>query len=860
MAAPVVAQTISQQYRLNIPRQPLDSALKDFAQQTGLQIARLSDSGVGRSLVGPIIGEYQARDALNRLLTAQEGLTYKVVNDRTIAILKVGAAMYSNEISSAPVADALEHSQNESQPVSAQLKEFTLEEVMVTARYREESLQKTPISITALSARQIEARGINDIVKIAQFAPNVSMAPGGVRNGKAAVTFIRGVGQFDSSYAYEPGVGMYVDGVYIQTMFGTQFTLGDVESIQILRGPQGTLFGKNTEGGAVVVTNADPKGDNSGYVSAGYGNYNRRQFKGAFDIPLIDNKLFLRAAYGTENQDGYVDLIDYVCAHPGSSGNLKPATWGGSCKIGTEGSVDVQTARAALKWLPTDDLTVRFSVDMLQDRSNGPPDVLADIPDPNNLLDGYNNNIALPNFGIAYDSRFRPPDHYTSYQSSTNPRNGITTPNMSTVDSWGTTLKADWILSNELRLTSISAYRKYKGSSNYNIGQSPLPVSYGLIVNDNHQASEELRLSGTAFDKALEWTIGGYYSYGSNKLGGFYDVAFNNFAFTINDSAPKRSKAGFVHGLYHVTDKLSLEAGARYSDDWKRYTFDHAYIPGNAKVFPVTSNTARSSRIDPKLAVQYQWTTDLMTYIQYGTGYKAGGVNGHPNNSAEITHFDPETLRAYEAGSKSQWLDDRLRINGVVFYNDFKNLQLVVFPQGVVGGIQSNAGHAVIKGAELDAQAEPLRDLLIEMAAGYLDFNYKNLGTAGFDPNIRPAGLRLSDVAAYTPKYKGSMGIQYTANLHGYGLLTPRIDYYYQSRIYFDQRNVEEASQAGYGIFNARLTWSTSDAKWSVSAELNNVFDKFYWLNMSNLSASFGSFGGTPSMPRSFIFNLKRMF
>ncbi|MGE0113257.1 MAG: TonB-dependent receptor, partial [Steroidobacteraceae bacterium] len=560
--------------------------------------------------------------------------------------------------------------------------------------------------------------------------------------------------------------------------------------------------------------------------------------------------------------------IDYVCAHPGSSGNLKPATWGGSCKIGTEGSVDVQTARAALKWLPTDDLTVRFSVDMLQDRSDGPPDVLVSIPNPNNILDAYNLGSpfagppggAVATYGIPYDGRFMPSNHYISYQSLSNPSTGISTPNVNTVDSWGTTLKIDWTLLNDIRLTSISSYRKYSGQSFYNAGQSPLPVSYGVITNDNYQVSEEVRLSGTAFDKILEWTVGGYASYGSNKLGGFYDVAFYNFPFTINDSAPKRSKAGFVHGLIHVTDKLSVELGARYSDDWKEYTFDHAFIPSNFKVFPVTANVAKSSRIDPKFGVQYQWTPDFMTYAQYGTGYKAGGVNAHPNTPAEVVPFDPETLRAYEVGAKSQWFNNRLRINGDVFYNDFKNLQLVIFPAGVVGGIQSNAGHAVIKGAELDIQAEPVRDLTIDFAAGYLDFEYRELGAAGFDPVTRPSGIRLSDKAAYTPKYKGSLGIQYGFNMGDGGTLTPRVDYSYQSRVYFDQVNKEDASQSGYGIVNARLTWSAADSKWSATAELNNAFDKFYWVNMNNLSASFGSTAGTPSMPRNFMFSLKRTF
>jgi iron complex outermembrane recepter protein len=741
-----------------------------------------------------------------------------------------------------------------------------LEEVVVTARYRSEDLQKTPISIVSLSAETLEARGITDLVQVTQAAPNVTFAPGGPKSGNAAVLYIRGVGQFDSSYTLEPGVGVYFDGVYDQTLAGTQVSLGDIGSIEILRGPQGTLFGKNTEGGAVLISPVEPKGDDSAYIDAGYGSFNRRQLKAAFDLALIPSDLFLRVSFGSQNQDGYVKLEDWVCLHPGAANaNLKATTpSSGSCVVGTEGSLDDQTGRVALKWLPNENATVNLSVDWGQQNDGGPPDVMVGIPNPH-FFDGLNASFFVPTYGVAMSTaNFYNPSHYVSYQNFTDALYGLSVPNVQTNRTWGTTLKFDYVLPFDMKFTSISNYSHQSGENDDVEGESPLPISFGLQVRNHYQISEEDRISGTTFGGALEWTAGGYYAYGRSLLGGFYDITVFDFPYSVNDVMVSRSEAGFLHGLYHVSDKFSIEAGVRYSHDYKSYTFGHQLIPvgGNpdAPVFPRTTGIAESSRVDPKVAIQYQWTSQLMTYAQVSTGYKAGGLNPFPNDAAQVLPFRPETLLAYEVGIKSQWLDNRLRVNADVYLNDLRELQLQIFDLSLgLGGVESNAGHAHILGWEADIMATPVRDLQLDASVGYTHFKYLELGDAALTP-ANAGGLVLSDVNAYTPTWKFNLGAQYTAHMAGYGSLTPRLDYVWQSLINFDAQNESYAAQGAYGLLNAHLTWATEDSKWSSTFEILNATNKFYWANMFDLSADFGTLHGYPGMPRTFFGSVKRRF
>jgi iron complex outermembrane receptor protein len=753
-----------------------------------------------------------------------------------------------------------------------------LQEVVVTARYRSESLQKAPIAITALTAADLEARGDTTVADIAASVPSTTLTKEGAQGGSALVAYVRGLGQSNYSLAFQPGVPIYVDDIYQPTAFGSLLTLGDIERVDVLRGPQGTLFGKNSEGGAVTIRSVDPKGDDSGYFEAGAGSYAERRFRGAFDFALVPDKLFVRIAGGSENSNGYVDRVDYVCANPGQSGNLKAQSQS-NCNVGAEGGLDETYGRLALKWLINDDVTARLSASTIQNHDEVVPGVLriVDPRYPGSDLAAYNNKVAIPLFGIPVDSRFVSPNPYTTYSTFSNPANGMTISPYNTEDSWDITGKLDWNLPFGMQFTSISGYKNINGTiPDYNGG----PITLNFVQNTiNYESySEEDRLSGTAFGNKLDWTAGVYYFHGKGAQVGDINVTsaaigpFFGITETLNDPTSTSNESGYLHGNYHFTDQLSLEAGLRYSHDRFDYIYEgtnYANVPANpifvpgSPVFGAAQPihvVSKDSRMDPKIALQYQWTPDVMTYAQYATGFKGGGANPSPTNAAEATPFTQEELKSYEVGVKSQFFDRRVTLNVDGYWNNVTGLQLIGYASTGVGGtVTLNAGQALIKGVEAELQARPVPQLLLNASADYLHFRYISLGSAAFSAQ-NPSGLFLSDVAPFNPEFKANVGAQYTEDFGNIGSITPRLDYTYQSRVYFDPQNLLASSQGGYALMNGHLTWNPTGGKWSASVEVNNMLNKLYYLNMANSLKSFGFLTGEPGEPRTVFASVKYAF
>jgi iron complex outermembrane receptor protein len=280
-------------------------------------------------------------------------------------------------------------------------------------------------------------------------------------------------------------------------------------------------------------------------------------------------------------------------------------------------------------------------------------------------------------------------------------------------------------------------------------------------------------------------------------------------------------------------------------------------------VFGVNAIPVRSTtrRVDPKVALQYQWTEDFMTYAQYSTGFKGGGTNPNPINAAQALPFGVEALKAYEVGAKSALFAHRLAINAATYYNDVKGLQLVGFGQTSAGGTTvQNAGEAQIEGAELEIQVHAVRSFLISAAADYMHFHYKSLGAAVYDPVNNPGGLLGNDVAPYSPKWKGNLGAQFDITCGAAGTLTPRVDASYQSRVYFDPQNLLASSQGGYATLNGHLIWHHPAGKLSVIVDVNNATNKLYYESMFNQLRSFGILTGQPAEPRKVLASVKYEF
>jgi iron complex outermembrane receptor protein len=371
--------------------------------------------------------------------------------------------------------------------------------------------------------------------------------------------------------------------------------------------------------------------------------------------------------------------------------------------------------------------------------------------------------------------------------------------------------------------------------------------------------------------------VGAYYFYGSGLQLGHINLAASQVGkyYGVNEilNSPTKDSdtSGYLHFVYHFTDKLSLEAGGRFSHDVFHYTYggtNLVNVPANPikapgtgafgpNPIPVESSTAR---VDPKVAVQYQWTEQFMTYAQYSTGFKGGGTNPNPISAAQATSFGIERLKAYEIGAKAEFLDRRVTLNSDVYYNDVTGLQLVGFGATSAGGtVTLNAGEAHIEGVETELQARPVADLLFNISADYLHFKYSSLGAAAFSAN-NPGGLFMNDVAPYTPKYKGDIGVQYRFRLGAAGSLTPRLDASYQSRVYFDPQNLLASSQGGYSVLNGHLTWMRASGKLSVVVDVNNMTNRLYYLSMFNSLKAYGILTGQPAEPRNVLASLKYNF
>ena len=295
-----------------------------------------------------------------------------------------------------------------------------LEEIIVTAEFREANIQDTPVAITAVNSAMLEARSQTNVMDVAAQAPNVILKPGGQADGQSMVAFIRGIGQTDFNFAVEPGVGVYVDDVYYPTLTGSMVQLLDIDRVEILRGPQGTLAGRNSIGGAIKLYSRAPTPDGGGSLAVTYGDYDRVDLSGNANLTLVEGKLYARVAGSSRTRDGYVRRLDYRCAHPDS---LVPSFIAGGdlsdCEVGTEGGITYTGGRAYLEWLPSDSVTVDVIFDMINDESEAMASTLIRVNEARN-----NPNLGEP-FGIFGNPLIKPGTDFPGYSGADYDGDGI---------------------------------------------------------------------------------------------------------------------------------------------------------------------------------------------------------------------------------------------------------------------------------------------------------------------------------------------------------------------------------------------------------------------------------------------------
>ncbi|HET7812723.1 MAG TPA: TonB-dependent receptor [Steroidobacteraceae bacterium] len=774
-----------------------------------------------------------------------------------------------------------------------------LEEITVTAQFRSQNLQETPLAITAVTGDMLEARSQTSIYEVAAQAPSVFLAPQAQANGSGLIAYIRGVGQTDFNYALEPGVGLYVDDVYYPTLTGSLLDLLDLDRVEVLRGPQGTLAGRNSIGGAIKLFSRVPTGS-GGNVSVTYGSYDRTEFRGSGDFTLAEDKLFLRIAGVSKNRDGYVDRMDYGCTHPGSG--VPTLRLSDGCRLGTLGGISYTAARASLRWVASDKVELTVIGDVTNDNSDAGADVLrravqtSPSTDPRYVWIDDGNPNTVPT--IPYDCRFvpyganscdpnAPNDPYLSYATfvdATAPTNQrpfkpVVVPPVQTLNQYGFSANLDINFSETTSLKSITSWRKYTSDWAQDVDGSPA-ASQQLLQTLSHWAwTEELRLN-SSIGEAFDYTVGAFYMDQDGTLKARVDLNYAGIDFIHGpDPTPSTSQALFAQGTWHATDKLDVTAGVRYTEDEKDYTYHRHNPDGTLPVPPTgfpfaptqppnavlagldsTSAHFESDQFDWRFVVDYQWTDDIMTYIQASTGYKGGGINPRPFFVSQELSFDPETLTTYEVGFKSTFMENRIRLNMAAFFNKYEDiiLRLNQCPQSPPGQqtpcqLPANVGKADVKGVELEANMLLGAGFSADVALSYLDFKYT-------ETNFAQTNIPTSYITPFTPEEKGSLGLQWHDDFDNGHALTIRADVNYQSQVYGDAFNNPYNRIPAYGVTNVRMTWAGPDAKWQASIEALNVTDKLYYLATNDYSASAGSSSYSPGLPRTYALTVKRSF
>jgi len=706
-----------------------------------------------------------------------------------------------------------------------------LDTIQVTAQFRTQNLQETPLAITAMTSDMMEARSQYSVLDIASAAPNVNISPTVSNYGSSGASVsIRGVGQNDSSFALEPGVGIYIDDVYHPTMAGSAFDLLDLERVEILRGPQGTLAGKNSIGGAIKLYSWVPDEVSGGMLETTVGAFNRRDLRVIGNF-ILSEDVFLRLSGVSKNRDGYLVRYDYGCRFPDSE--FSPASARGDCVLGYEGGERYQGIRAALRWVPTQQVEINLVAD----------------------ASGMDNEPPATRVLVSPDPRFITDERYISY--STYEGNGWNAVPESTLASRGVSGRLDWRPGPHHHLTSITSYREYGGD--YGIDTDGSPVSFHTLQWNiwNHTFSQELRFNGSALQEHLDYTFGAYYANSTSGLEGIVDIP-GLFAYQ-EDPVVSRNKSVFAHAMYRIKEHLEVSAGVRFTDESKQYTFTRL---NPVNMFPVNAIHGQigyyeGNRLDYRLAGTWHLGANTMLYASYATGFRGGGINPRPFIPAQVLPFQPEELESYEIGLKTDFLDRRLRVNGALFFNNYEKI-LVTITNGFAGfprsAIPINAGEAEVRGAEVEVTAYPVEGLAIDVSYSYLDFEYTRFSEAALESN-----MDYWMVMRYMSKNKGSIGVQYDVPFT-YGALSPRLDISYYSDFFTDTTNSEVSRVNGQVLYNARLTWRPRNADWEVVAGATNLLNRYYYSNIHDVVPASGIATAIPGRPREWFVSFKYRF
>ena len=714
----------------------------------------------------------------------------------------------------------------------------TLEEIVVTSQRREQSLQDTPVAVTALTSAELQDRGLINTFDLANVVPNVTSFTslgGGSSHGQY---FIRGLGLFDFIMTAEQAVGFYLDGVYIARSTGAALDLVDVERIEVLKGPQGTLFGRNTTAGAIQVITKNPAREFEANAEITVGERDRVDVKGNVSIPLVKDQLFLKVAAATLNQDG----------------------WGKRLLTGEESSDrNRDVFRGQLEWEPSDDLNFRFIGDYTRTRQKGHTEQIFNV-------------VQTPPGGFtssdAYDAVFLAPQGLPSIDSfvATDPDESFANEaNIDRNDIYGFSLTASWDITDYITAKSITAYRNTESHTGWDLDGTPYPEIEQEIQVDHEQTSQEIQLSGRAFKDRLNWLVGFFYFHergtdlenipffqaiaatGMGRVGrGFKEYVEVGPPLIIFVGTDTKSYAGYGQGTYSLTEKLAVTAGVRYTYEKK---FDDNYLAGPL-VRPFNTLQDDWNDTSPKFGIEYHWQEDLMFYASVSRGFRSGIFNGRALGPEVPPAADPETIWAYEGGVKSEWFDNRLRANLAGFFYDYNDLQGLTLEAGAV--ILGNIAAVELWGFEAEFVARPVDNLELQLGIGHTAQDITEVAPGAvisITPDTRIPG---------SPEWSVLASGQYTVPVGDWGNLTFRADYSYKSSYEFLLPNTPLEGEDGYDLLNLGVSFTPPSERWSLRFFVDNVTDERYRAMAEDVSLfGFNTVVGAYSDPREWGLTLR---
>jgi len=726
-----------------------------------------------------------------------------------------------------------------------------IEDIVVTARRREESLQQVPISVTAMSGAQLEARQIYAMDQLSAVVPNLQFDKAAPSSGSSSVgqIFIRGIGQADYTPVTDPGVALYVDGIYIGRSPGNVLDLVDIERVEVLRGPQGTLFGRNSIGGAIKVHSRLPSfDDTASRVELRVGNDALKALTLRWNLPATES-LATSVAIGRLQRDGYVERpFDGV----------------------DTGDRDRWSARGAVLWEPTDTIAASLVVDYTTIDENGAPVVSGGVNDRqpfatfgNAVLETCDAVVINPAFDATPQGgppTFPPPGAPTGSAPGcygADSRAGAfisegTFPVASQLDSGGAALTVDWTISRQWLLKSTTGYREMTMLSSRDGDNTPANIFATRDDYEHEQFSQELQLQFSSDARGLSTVLGLFYydESGFNLV----DVTVPAGAIQSGGYYDNQSYAVFAHGTLDITDRLALSIGARQTEDRKAYLPDQFSLgdssAGSAPGFfpptwpelqgfylAPTGPMAAGERIldyrrseldfdatDTTIDLSYRFSDDVHGYVTYATGYKSGGFDQRfvgPTPDRAPSSYRPESVDSLELGMKGAYFDGRLRVNLAVFDADYEDLQIIV--RESFNPLTVNAGDARVRGGELELTWWATDDWEIDFSAGHLDTRYVRLNQPAQD-----SGVRLDNKLANSPEWSLAAGSAYRFALGDRGEFTARVDWSWQDGEFHDAVNSPQIYQDAFHFVNASLAYAPNDGPWQLTVAMRNLLDETY--------------------------------